>query len=174
MKVAGVGAYSINIIGLSNKVHYFDYEIGDEFFRRFGTDLISSGSFHVDVTLDKHETFIEVAFSINGKARLVCDRSLETFEEPLETTARVVFKFGEENKEISDEIIIIQRDTASLELGQFIYEFIGLAIPMKRLHPRFRDEEEDSADGKIVYSSDSEKTNEGETDPRWEKLKKLK
>lgn len=174
MKVAGVGAYSINIIGLSNKIHHFNYEIGDEFFRRYGTDLISSGSFHIDVSLDKHETFIEVEFSIKGKALLTCDRSLETFEEPLETTSKVVFKFGEENREISDEIIIIQRDTVSLELGQFIYEFIGLAIPMKRLHPRFRDEEEDTAEGKIVYSSDTETENEGETDPRWEKLKKLK
>ena len=172
--MAGVEAYSVNIIGLSNKIHHFDYEIGDEFLRRYGTNLISSGSFHVDVSLNKHETFIEVSFTIKGKALLTCDRSLEDFEEPIETTNMVVFKFGEENREISDEIVIIERDTTSLELGQFIYEFVGLALPMKRLHPRFRDDDDDAEEGRIIYTSGAEEKNEGETDPRWEKLKKLK
>ena len=35
---------------------------------------------------------------------------------------------------------IIQRDTAWLELGQYIFEFIALAIPIKKLHPRFQEE----------------------------------
>lgn len=172
--MVGAEAYTVNIIGLSNKVHHFNYEIGDDFFRLFGTDLISSGSFNVDVSLNKHETFIEATFAIRGKALLVCDRSLEAFDEPLETTRMIVFKFGEEDREISDEIMLIQRDTTSLKLGQFIYEFIGLALPMKRLHPRFRNEDE-SESGGIVYSSDPDKPEDaGETDPRWEKLKKLK
>lgn len=166
--------YSVNIIALSNRIHHFSYEVGDEFFRRFGTDLVSSGSFNVEVALNKHETFIEATFSIKGKASLICDRSLDAFDEAIETSNMIVFKFADEDREISDEIMLIQRDTPSLELGQFIYEFIGLALPMKRLHPRFRDEDE-SETGGIVYSSGSdEKRDEGETDPRWEKLKKLK
>jgi uncharacterized protein len=175
-----LGAYSINIVGLSNKQHHFHYEFGDEFFRKYGSDLVSEGTFRVDLMVDKHETFLEGEFKIKGTARLVCDRSLEPFDFPIENTHKIVFKYGDKDEEITDEIVIIHRETATLELGQYIYEFINLAIPLKRLHPRFQDEGEDESDlseGKIVYTSEKEEdeTKDGkEIDPRWNILKKLK
>lgn len=177
----GVAAYSINIVGLSNKEHQFQFEFGDEFFRRYGNDLVSEGNFHVDVLLNKHETFLEATFKIKGVAHLICDRSLEPFDFPIDNERMIVFKYGEEFQEITDEIIVIPRDTATLELGQYMYEFIGLEIPLKKLHPKFQDESEDDgkSEGKIVYSSgtsdatDDKKEDEG-TDPRWNILKKLK
>jgi uncharacterized metal-binding protein YceD (DUF177 family) len=173
----GVAAYSINIVGLSNKEHHFQFECGDEFFRKYGTDLVSEGKFQVDVLLTKHETFIEVSFRIKGTARLICDRSLEPFDYPIESNNKIVFKYGEAFQEMTEEIIIIPRDTAQLELGQYIYEFIALGVPLKKLHPRFKDEEEeDNSEGKIVYSSQTteEKKDQEEIDPRWNILKKLK
>jgi uncharacterized metal-binding protein YceD (DUF177 family) len=172
----GIAAYSINIVGLSNKEHRFQYEIGDEFFRKYGNDIVSEGKFLVDLVLTKHETFIETEFKIRGVARLTCDRSLEPFDFPLENENKIVFKYGEAYQEITDEIIIIPRETATLELGQYIYEFIALGIPLKKLHPRFHNEAEDESEGKIVYTSEtSEGTkDEEETDPRWNILKKLK
>ncbi len=178
----GVGAYSVNIIGLSNKLHHFEYEFGDDFFRKYGTVAVSQGQFRAEVALNKHETFLEAEFKIRGAALLTCDRSLETFEYPIWTTRKVLFKYGEANEEISDEIVMIHRDTVALELGQYIYEFIALAIPMKKLHPRFKLEEglkDDDAEGKIVYSSEkSDQTKKGDDDedidPRWNILKKLK
>ena len=177
-----LGAYGVNIVSLSNRVHDFEFEIGDKFFREYGADLVSEGSFHVDVALNKHETFIEADFKIKGKAVLTCDRSLDPFDFPIESKHSIVFKFGDSDQEMSDEIVMIHRDTATLELGQYIYEFIALAIPMKRLHPRFQeeaDEDDDDAEGKIVYSSekntDSDKgDDDDEIDPRWNILKKLK
>ena len=74
---------------------------------------------------------------------MTCDRSLEPFDFPIESKNKIVFKYGDEYQEITDEIIIIPRDTATLELGQYIYEFIALAIPLKKLHPKFQDEAED-------------------------------
>jgi uncharacterized metal-binding protein YceD (DUF177 family) len=176
-----VGAYSINIVGLSSKLHHFDYEIGDKFFRQYGSDLIQDGTFDVKVALDKHETFIETEFDINGVARLTCDRSLENFDYPIKSHHKLMFKFGDTNEELSDEIVMIHRDTATLELGQYIYEFIALSVPMKRLHPRFKEEEQrenaEGIEGKIVYSSGGDKAsdnNEDDIDPRWNILKKLK
>lgn len=166
-----MGAYSVNIIGLSNKAHTFDFTIGDEFFRQYGTEMLQGGDFEAKVVLDKHETFIDADFSITGKARLVCDRCLEPFEEPVKVHKKIMFKYGPEATELSDEIVIITRDQDQLELGQYMYEFISLEIPMKKLHPKFRDEEEDSSEGKIVYKSKDDNT---DIDPRWEKLKKLK
>lgn len=179
-----MGAYSVNIIGLSsNKVHHFDYDLGEAFFREFGTDLVSQGKFRAEVALNKHETFIEADFNIKGNAVLVCDRSLEPFDFPIDSKHSIVFKFGDVNEEMSDEIIMIHRDTATLELGQYMYEFIALAIPMKKLHPKFQEtedeEDEENPEGKIVYTSsdnsgdDKDDDNNG-IDPRWDILKKLK
>lgn len=170
-------AFSVNIIGLSNKVHPFQYDFGDEFFKAYGSDLVSSGSFHADVTLNKHETFIEADFYITGKVSLICDRSLEPFDFPIDKRHKVVFKFGDHDEEITDEIMMIHRDTATLELGQYLYEFIGLAVPLKRLHPRFQDQadDDDGSGGKIIYTSGTAPSESDETsDPRWEILKKLK
>jgi uncharacterized metal-binding protein YceD (DUF177 family) len=174
-----VKAYRINIAGLSNSNHHFEFEIGDQFFTQFGTDLLSKGSFHADIELDKHETFIEVDFVIKGVASLICDRSLEPFDYPVHTSHKMIFKYGDDDQEITDEIAIINREAVSLELGQYLYEFIALSVPMKKLHPRFQDEEEDG-EGSIVYTSggeeedDDDKEDNNDIDPRWEQLKKLK
>ena len=172
----GIAAYSINIVGLSSKEHHFQYEFGSEFFRKYGTDIVSEGKFIVDLTLTKHETFIETVFKISGAAHLTCDRSLEPFDFPIESKNKIVFKYGDEYQEITDEIINIPRDTATLELGQYIYEFIALGIPLKKLHPKFQDETGDDSEGKIVYTSEAteEKKDDEDTDPRWNILKKLK
>jgi uncharacterized protein len=134
------------------------------------------GSFRVNFVLDKHETFIETEYHIEGVLNLVCDRSLEPFDHPVKSDHKLVFKFGDVNQELSDEIVMIQRDTAVLDLGQYIFEFIALAVPMKKLHPKFRDEQdEEGSTGKIVYTSgDPDTKKEDEIDPRWNILKNLK
>lgn len=130
----------------------------------------------MEVELNKHETFIEVDFKIKGVANLVCDRSLEPFDHPVKSNHKIVFKYGDEDREITDEIVMINRESVTLDLGQYIYEFIGLAIPMKKLHPKFKDEENEDSEGGIVYSSGDDKDDKKEEaiDPRWEQLKKLK
>jgi uncharacterized protein len=171
-----VNLFSVNIVGLSLSKHSFEFELGKVFFQQYQSELVSEGTLKAIVELDKHETFIEAVFEIKGTVRLTCDRSLEEFDFPIATRAKLVYKYGDENKEISEEVVMIHRDSASLDLGQPMYEYITLAVPMKKLHPRFQEEEDDSEEGKLVYtSSDDSKDNDedGSVDPRWEILKKL-
>jgi len=177
-KALSLNPYSVNIISLSNKAHTFNYEFGDEFFTRYGKDLVQGGKFEAQVILDKHETFIEAGFTIKGQAALICDRSLDTFEHLMTIRKKIVFKYAEEEGELSDEIINITHDTTSLDLGQQMYELIGVAIPIKKLHPRFREEDdEDDSNVKLVYTSSTDNgsgNDDDDIDPRWEQLKKLK
>ncbi|MDQ2655785.1 MAG: DUF177 domain-containing protein [Bacteroidota bacterium] len=165
---------------MANKVHHFEFEVGNDFFGQYGRDLITEGTLQTEVALDKRETFIEAIFQISGVVRLVCDRSLDAFDQPIKAKKKLVFKYGDTNEELSDEIVMIHRETDSLELGHYIFEFIALELPMKKLHPRYRDEEEDDPDqeGKIIYSSkpapDENEAGNEDIDPRWEKLRKLK
>lgn len=169
--------YTVNIIGLSNKVHLFHFELKDDFFERYGKEVLSKGDFDAEVSLDKRETFIEVDFKISGHAELICDRSLEPFEYKIKIDRKIIFKYGEEPQEISDEIVIITSDQDSIDIGQYMYEFIVLSIPIKKLHPdlKERDETESDDDVSIVYSTSTEsEEKEEDIDPRWEKLKNLK
>ena len=166
--------FSINILGLSKGVHQFDFQLVEDFFKKYGLDVITKGKFAATVILDKKETFIDADFNVEGKASLICDRSLDEFDFPMSISRKIVFKYGEEPKEVSDEIIIITHDQQKLDVGQLMYEFIALEIPIKKLHPRFENETEDETEGKIIYTSSTGEPDVEAIDPRWEKLKKLK
>lgn len=167
--------FAVNIVGLSQKAHHFDYEFGDDFFGHYGQSILEKGQFKADVTLTKGETMIEGRFQIKGTAKLVCDRSLEPFDYPMDIDQTILFKYGQEDKELSDEIVMISRDRASLDIGQYLYELVVVNVPMKRLHPRFGQDDLEESEIQLVYSSPTtEKENKEEIDPRWEKLKKLK
>ena len=85
--------------------------------------------------------------------------------------------YGEEDMEIDDEIEMISRNRQGINVGQYIYEFIGTAIPMKKLHPRYNKGEENNEE-QLIYSSANDRSaaedDRGGIDPRWEALKKLK
>jgi len=174
----GMRAYTVNIVGLSKTTHRFEFEVGNEFFSQYGASVVSEGALTAVVDLDKRETLIEATFDITGSVGLICDRSLDPFDYPVDAKKKLVFKYGDADQELSDEIIMIHRDTDTLELGQYIFEFITLEIPIKKLHPRFQEEEEtdDLSEGKIIYTSksDDDKNDGEDIDPRWEILKKLK
>ncbi len=169
-------AFHVNIIGLSLKAHHFDFRLGDAFFKEYRADQVAGGDLAAAVALNKKETFIEADFRIKGHVGLVCDRCLEPFDLPLDVKKRIVFKYGEEETELSDEIILIRHDRAFLDVGQYFYEFIVLEIPIKKLHPKFMDVEEDDNEGKMIYTSSPGPDDPGDDviDPRWEQLKKLK
>ncbi|HPI11629.1 MAG TPA: DUF177 domain-containing protein [Catalimonadaceae bacterium] len=132
----------------------------------------------VRVNLLTSETMIKADVKIEGKVELICDRSLDSFSHEMNESVTHFYKFGEEEKELSDELEIISKERVYIDLDQLIYDTVALSLPSKKLHPRFQlDNEDDETDGVIVYSSDlsGEETGPTETiDPIWEKLKDLK
>lgn len=173
--------YDIDIYGLKEKQYVYDFESRSEFFEELEQELIENGHFKTHLTLDKSATMLILNFHIVGNVELVCDRSLETFEEPLDIQERLILKYGDHNEQLSDEIELIRQDTVRINVASHIFEYIALALPMKKLHPRFRTDEEeledeDEIEGILVYQTPEEETPEEpeEEDPRWAALKKLK
>ncbi len=169
--------YDINIFGLENKRYEFDFESGDAFFAALEQDLIKKGQFTTHLTLNKSETMIQLDFRITGEVEQLCDRSLDEYNEPIDIQNRLLLKFSDHNEELTDEIELIERNTATVNVARYIFDFIGLSLPMKRLHPRFRTEEDedDESDGKLIYKSAPESAEDGTPalDPRWEALRRL-
>ena len=168
-----MSAFEIDIFRLSNKEHQYEFEIGSDFFQNIEQDLIDQGAVHATVVLDKNDRFIELNLDLKGSVELICDRSLDAFDFAIEDRHRVIFKYGDREEELSEEMVMITTNTQHINIGQLLFEFIAVSIPMKKLHPRFQEESED--DEQLVYRSDPEQTvEENETDPRWSALKGLK
>ena len=176
--------YNIDIYGLEDKQYDYDIESGDAFFEELDQDLIERGHFKTHIELNKSATMIQLHFHTEGSVELICDRSLEPFEEPVISDERLILKFGDHNEELSDEIEIINRNTNRINIARYVFEFIALSLPVKKIHPDLRtgDDEVISPDDDeviLVYSSeaaedDEDKEAEEKIDPRWEALKKLK
>lgn len=168
----------IDIYRIKNKLHQFEYTIDDSFFSAYQQDLIESGELNAKVDLEKTHSFIGMEITISGSVQLICDRSLDEFQYPIDETRKVIFKYGEEEKEIDHDVVMITSETQQIDVGQYIFEFIGLAVPMKKLHPRFTESESvdgEEDDGTVVYrSQDSGEDTVDTPDPRWNKLNQLK
>ncbi len=167
--------YTVDIVGLKNKKHFFDFRVDNSLFENFGNDTLQDVSLKVLLTLDKSETMITATVEVDGTVELVCDRSLKEFEYPLNLKESVYYKFGEHYEELSEDVVTIPFNQADIDFSQLIYDTIVLAIPPKVIHPDLQDDEE----GSFTFSTSTEEENnieaeQEEIDPRWEKLKNLK
>ncbi|WP_310390912.1 DUF177 domain-containing protein [Hymenobacter sp.] len=170
--------FDLNLAKLALKTHRFEYELGPDFFALFDQPLVEEGRLHVDVELLKTERLLTLNFHIEGTVRLTCDRSLDEFDHPLDLREQLLVRFGDEAKELDDNVLQITPDTQALPLAQHLYDYIGLALPMKKLHPRFQNEADDNpaAPTKLIFST--RPANEGPdddepADPRWAALRNL-
>jgi uncharacterized protein len=172
--------FDLPIARLSLKTHQFAFELGRAFFEQFDPkgEFIADGNLHADVTLDKTERLITITSHITGTVRLTCDRSLDEFDQPLDITNQLLVRYSDEPKELDDDILQITPDTLLLNIAQHLYDYIGLALPMKKLHPRFQNETDENPDSatKLIFSTRpaGENLDEDEpADPRWAALKNL-
>ena len=174
--------YEITIVKLSNKKHEFEFDMDDSFFALFEQEIILGGKLLAKVELDKTESLLTLHFDIKGTVRLTCDRSLEEFDQPVDVEETLRIRYGPENAELDDDMWQITPDTQEINVAQHLYDFVGLSLPMKKLHPRFVDEmDEDNDEDILIYSSrkagdsDSEddSDDDDDIDPRWDALKNL-
>lgn len=172
----GLSKFNIEIYKLANVKHEFDFEIDDAFFALFENSPVSEGQVKVQVSIDKRENLIEVNFHFKGEITLVCDRSLELYQQAIALEEKLLYKYGEEEKEIDEQVSIITKQTQVINIGQFIYETIALSVPFKKLHPKFLEQGFESEEGSMIYRDSTEEADEENepVDPRWEILKNLK
>lgn len=172
----GLREFQIDIFRLSHKQHEFEFDIGDELFSQFEHSIVEHGKGKCHLLLEKTETMMTLHFRIDAEIELICDRSLDVFNYPLKLDEQVIIKFGEDNYTLSEEVMVIRMDTPSINIGDFIYEFITLAVPLKKLHPRYEEAFDEDDEPEMIYTSQEESDEEEsqESDPRWEALKKLK
>ena len=132
-----LNTFKIDIFRLENKQYLHEFEGNDDFFEALDQELIQKGNFKANVVLNKNETMIQMMYKITGSVELTCDRSLDLFDFPVDITQKMILKFSDHNEEITEELVLIDRNTQYINVAQDIFDFIGLQIPIKKLHPRF-------------------------------------
>ncbi len=165
--------FTIPAGGLKEGRHTFDFEINKRFFDIFEESEIKEGELVAFIEIEKGSAHLDMDVRISGTVRICCDRCLEMFDFPLESENRLLVKFGDTRDDIDPEIITIPRDEYDLDLKQYFYEFIYLALPIQRIHPD--DETGKSTCDPVMLQKLKEHLIEEEIkiDPRWDELKKL-
>ncbi len=177
MKVLDV--FQIPIIALEDKTYTYTFSGDDSFFAAFEQDWVEKGQFDVKVDLTKSALMIQIQMQITGTIELICDRSLEAFDYPLNVSEKLIFKYSDHSEDLGDNLFLLDRKEPKLNLSQDIFDFIALEVPMKKLHPRFLADEDSDVNDVFIYTTEraDEKTaatKEEVIDPRWAALQKLK
>ncbi len=157
--------------GLKPGEYQYDFEIEDLFFESFEYSELKKGEIHVQMTMVKEETMLVLRFSLQGTITVPCDRCLESVSIPVEGDEELIIKFGADFHEESESIQVIPEGETQVDVSTFIYEYIHLLVPVRKIHPE--DEEGNgSCDPEILKRLDTI-TPASEPDPRWEALKNL-
>lgn len=164
--------FIIPFTGLKFGIHHYDFVIDDKFFEALDYSMFKKGSLTVGVELNRQERMLIFDFKILGFIEIECDRCLELINYPVDSNHRLIFKFGHDWEDVSDEIIIIPESEYQIEIAHYLYEFISLTLPMQCIHP-------DDENGNSTCSAEMLKLlgyhpATQEEDPRWNALKKLK
>jgi len=166
-----VEEFVIPFAGLSTGSHSFKFEIGSSFFESFEYFENVSGNVFVTLSLLKEPNMLIFDVSIDGTLNLICDRCLGNFDQKIEGSNKLIIKFGESFIEESEDVIIIPVSESRIDLKQYIFEYLSLLLPIKKVHPL-------KADGGSGCDPDFlariDKYSRPKADPRWDALKNLK
>ena len=131
--------FIIPLNGLAVGKNGFFWQADREFFVNFENTEILDAQLDMDAYVEKSGRYIGVDCDVWGDVTVECDRCLDELEMPVDVEIRLSVKYG--NEEDSDEVnpgerevIFVPETDADLDLGQIIYDYVCLSLPMQRCH----------------------------------------
>lgn len=180
--------YRLPLQSLSEGTHNFEYRLGKQFFVNMESADIRDADLMVSLTVGYHHDLYSLQFKIEGTVTLLCDRCLDDLIIPIEAAYHINVKYGDDYNDESDDLLVIPRSDAYLNVAYMIFDTVSLAIPIKHVHPmgkcnramsailrkhrahRPGDEDTELEDNLI---DEMETMDTAPTDPRWDALKGL-
>jgi uncharacterized metal-binding protein YceD (DUF177 family) len=134
----GKRVYDIAFVGLTTGVHEYEYIINDKFFAEYNQQDFTNCNAIVKVKLDKKTGFFLLKFEIGGNLQVLCDRCGNNLPMDLWDEFNIVVKLVENPEEMNDQeedpdVYYISRTESHLNMADWIYEFINLAIPLQKM-----------------------------------------
>jgi uncharacterized protein len=164
--------YQIAFSGLNSGTHKFDFQVGDKFFEQVEDNEITGGKVSVSVTMAKEERMMDLHLEIEGSVVVPCDRCNELMDVEVNGKERLIIKLGDHYHEESEDVQVIPESASQFDLSPFIYEYIHLLLPIRRVHPE--DEKGNSQCDPVIINKLKELNEKHIQDPRWDALNQLK
>jgi uncharacterized protein len=174
----GKSQYIIRYGGLPAGLHEYEFLLNGTFFKNFENSEIEKADLKVNALLTKQNNLLQLDLNIEGTVALDCDRCMKNFDYPIETSEHLVIKQGNP-EESNDEILVIPEGHEEFNIAHYLYEYIVLAIPPRRV-PCEIDEELFICDEVMLEKLEKisveakEEEDQAAVNPIWEKLNKLK
>ena len=167
--------FTIPFSGVKQGKHEFDYVIENEFFESFEYTEFNSANIGLRVLMTKFSMMLELELVAEGMVNVDCDSSGEPYEQPISSNLELVVKFGDEYNDEDDEILTIPHGEHQVDIAQYIYEMLVLAVPQKRVHPGVLDGtlKSEALTKLEELQPKDKKENKDNTDPRWDALKDI-
>jgi len=131
--MSSLDAMIIPYLGLANGEHVFSYQVDEAFFKHFEKSKISSGSFTVDIIVEKRDRMVVLMVTSAGSMQAPCDRCLTEIDIPITYEDRMILKIEEAPKVQEDEVYYLDPNTSHIDLSTYVYESIHLHVPIRYL-----------------------------------------
>jgi uncharacterized metal-binding protein YceD (DUF177 family) len=128
----GKSQYVIQFGGLPMGEHQFEFEITQKFFEQFNDSEITKANIDVTVTLIKQNSLMQLLFDFEGTVNVSCDRCLIEYDCPISGHEKLIVKHGNVD-ESNDEILVLKEGYEEADISQYLFEYIELAIPSRRV-----------------------------------------
>ncbi|MEZ4778061.1 MAG: DUF177 domain-containing protein [Flavobacteriaceae bacterium] len=168
--------FTIPFVGLKLGKHIFTFEIKNSFFEHFEYEEFQDAGIALEVILDKKTTLLEFTLGFSGFVTVNCDLTNEPYNQEITGDYHFVVKFGDSFNDENEDLLILPHGSYQVNIQQYIYESIVLALPSKRIHPGVKDGTLQSDILKKLEElspKDKDFSEKTGNDPRWDNLKKL-
>lgn len=131
--------FIIPLSGLAAGLNEFSWRAGKEFFESFENTEILDAELDTHVSVEKSGRYVGVDCDVTGWLTVECDRCLDELQMPVDVNIRLSVKYGneetsEEHQEGEREVVFVPEDNADFDMGQIVYDYVCLSLPMQRCH----------------------------------------
>lgn len=169
-------AYSIELNKLTDGNNRLDFLIDESFLQNFPYSPVKQANVNVTLQLFKSEFLMELEFTFNGTAQVVCDTCLTEIPYPVNAQYRMIIKKAEESNFSNDEMIYLGKNEIEFDLTQYLYESFILCLPSKIGCENIAEPKPCNKEMLAKLTPDDALQGEEEKqqiDPRWDKLKDI-
>ena len=164
--------YLIPFAGLKSGEHKFDYVIDDAFFKEREYSEVQHAKINTAVTLTKEAHLLVFDVKMDGTIHVMCDRCGDYFDLPVWGENKLVVSLTNDRFENEVDIVSFPIDSYEIDISQYLYEYVSMLLPQKRVHP----DKEDGAstcnpESLKILNKLSEEKQEKKINPIWEELK---
>jgi len=170
--MASLNNFSIPVRGIKSGLHQFKFHLDSSFFSEFEDSLIEEGKVDVLLDFDKRPDMFVLDVEVQGTVKAECDRCLADINLPIDGQFQLIIKLSDHESEV-DEVVYLPAETTEINVAKYIYEFVGLSVPMMKTYDCQSDNLPPCDQAVLTRLEQEEKDQKETKNPIWDELNKL-